>query len=273
MLTQLTERSSLTLDDIVSTTAAIIEQGSAIRRCFLVDVLGAAYLPRYEIDGVAHVIDRDGYVQSYGKANSGYCEWLSVLNEHDDALTVPIHELHVHADLFFFKTLDQSIKAVRGVAESFIREENKRFINLIENVRADQVVSADYTEVCGGINNGFRFVERHDMVVAHVVTNEKTYKKICAGDKTGCIRKPSYSKGCLAGSIFTADFVLVEDDRLDDVAYCLAVRDYVGVLPERQKITAMSDPTTNGLLLYYQVGFAFLHQYAVSKIEFCSRLR
>lgn len=250
-----------------------LQENSAIRRCFLVDEIPVGALPRYDTDGPAFMIT-NGIVETVNKmVLTGYLpSWEELLSEAgtEKEVIIKCEELALRMSGSPLRTQDQVERAAKLASQSFVQKENEFLISLLSHYREDQIVSCEYKGYAAGVNHAFRLVEQHDLEVSRLVTNRRTYKRLCDldGISPSKIIDHFSGSGCLAGHVYTADVVLVEDKRLDHVAYCLSSPENVGVMPIMSDLAAMSDPSIRGISVYYEAGFTFLREYAVSRIEF-----
>lgn len=242
-----------------------LEYQAVGRKLLLVDELPQGALARYERDvaATAYVVSRRGAVPDK------FIEGEEVIVPTFEIAAYPTVRLSdIKARRFFIVDRAQ-IKA----KEAIQKEEDTNIFNaLLSACPSDQTITNSGTLTVMAMNEAFRVVERHDLVVSKIVLHANQYAAIRAWGKDfydEATTREIITTG-LYGHLWTANIHV--SSRMDSTKVLLvATPDTVGAFPIRQDITVLpaDDPKKLrlGWVIYEEVGIVVINDYAVSVIE------
>jgi hypothetical protein len=244
-----------------------LEYQAVGRKLLMVDELPQGALARYERDvaSVAHVVSRRGAVPDQ-------------ITEAEEIL-VPTFEIAAYPTIRLaeikarrFYIVDRAqIKA----KEAIQKEEDLNIFNALDaavTARGQDVDAPGSGLDFASLNEAFRTVEQHDLVVTKIVTHANQYASLRALGKDvfdEATQREILTTG-LYGHFFTAD-VHVSSRMNPKKVLVVASPDTVGAFPIRQDITVLpaDDPKRLrlGWVIYEEVGVVVINDYAVSRID------
>lgn len=227
-------------------------------------------LPRYERDvaSVAWVISRRGAVPDQIQEGEEV-----IVPTFSIAANPTVRLSEIKARRYYIVDRAQ-IKA----KEAIQKEEDSNIFNALlaaaENAGGDgqEVFNADGDVTPNDLNDAFRMVEQHDLVVAKIVCHANQYANIRMFGKDlfdEATQRQVITTG-LFGHLFTAD-IHVSSRMPSEQVLVVASPETVGAFPIRQDITVMpaDDPKKLrlGWIIYEEVGIVVMNDYAVAKVN------
>ncbi|MFW6028828.1 MAG: HK97-fold major capsid protein [Halanaerobiales bacterium] len=228
-------------------------------------------LPRYERDvaSVAWVVSRRGAVPDQIQEGEEV-----IVPTFEIAANPTVRLSEIKARRYYIVDRAQ-IKA----KEAIQKEEDTNIFNALLSA-AENADGGEGQEVFdeGGnvtpadLNEAFRLVERHDLVVAKIVCHANQYANIrmFGNDLFDEATQRQVITTGLFGHLFTAD-IHVSSRMPEDYVVVVASPETVGAFPIRQDITVMpaDDPKKLrlGWVIYEEVGIVVMNDYAVAKIN------
>lgn len=237
------------------------------RKLLMVDELPQGALARYERDvaAIAWIISRRGAVPDQIQEGE---EILVPTFEIAANPTVRLSEIKARR----FYIVDRAqIKAKEAIQKE---EDTNIFAALVAaatNASTTQTVSNSGTLSVMALNEAFKLVEQHDLVVAKLVTHANQYASIRTFGKDffdEATQREIITTG-LYGHLWTAD-IHVSSRMNTTYVLCVASPETVGAFPIRQDITVLpcDDPKKLrlGWVIYEEVGIVVINDYAVSLV-------
>ena len=172
---------------------------------------------------------------------------------------------------------------IPDLTDSFNALEELAFHNVLEKWRQDnpsRTVFKNSLPSDNGylalISQGFAEVERSDLVVGNILTNENTYSKAISP-----IHRDSFSRSeivfsrseidnpdsNLRGELFGAN-IRISNLVPNDIIYILAPPEYVGVIPVRENLTEIVHEDILNNIAYESIGMGILNNHAISVVDF-----
>jgi hypothetical protein len=231
----------------------------------MVDELPQGALARYERDvmAIAWIISRRGAVPDQIQEGE---EILVPTFEIAANPTVRLSEIKARR----FYIVDRAqIKAKEAIQKE---EDTNIFAALTAAATgASNTVSNSGTLSIMALNEAFKLVERHDLVIAKLVTHANQYASIRTFGKDffdEATQREIITTG-LYGHLWTAD-IHVSSRMTSTNVLCVASPETVGAFPIRQDITVLpcDDPKKLrlGWVIYEEVGIVVINDYAVSLV-------
>ena len=234
------------------------------RKLFMVDELPQGALARYE---------RDIAVRSYVVAKRGVVP-TSIVEGED--LIVPTFEIAANPTIKINEIKQRRFyivdRAQVRAKDAIQRQEDIEIFKVInQGVNPDHTVSVSGTLQAENINLALTLIEEHELIGAKIVMHPQRYKDVRIWGKDfydEATQRDLLMTG-LYGHIFTAD-IHVSTMVPKNGVFVLAPAQFVGAMPVRQDISVLpaDDPRRIrlGWVIYEEVGFALINDYAVSKI-------
>jgi hypothetical protein len=231
----------------------------------MVDELPQGALARYERDvaAIAWVVSRRGAVPDQIQEGE---EILVPTFEIAANPTVRLSEIKARR----FYIVDRAqIKA----KEAIQKEEDTNIFNaLMAAAKTEQTVSNSGSLTIMALNEAFKQVEQHDLVVAKIVTHAFQYASIRTFGKDffdEATQREIITTG-LYGHLWTAD-IHVSSRMAKEKVLVVASPECVGAYPIRQDITVLpcDDPKKLrlGWVIYEEVGIVVINDYAIALIH------
>jgi len=242
-----------------------LEYQAVGRKLLMVDELPQGALARYERDvaSIAWVVSRRGAVPDQ------IVEGEEVLVPTFEIAANPTVRLsEIKARRFYIVDRAQ-IKA----KEAIQKEEDSNIFNaLLAACPAGQTVTNAGILTVLAINEAFKFIERHDLVSAKIVTHAYQYASIRTFGKDffdEATQREIITTG-LYGHMWTADIHV--SSRMDEnTVLIVASPETVGAFPIRQDITVLpaDDPKKLrlGWVIYEEIGIVVINDYAIARIN------
>lgn len=234
------------------------------RKLLMVDELPQGALARYE---------RDVAVKSYVIPKRGSVPTAEVEAEE---LIVPTIELAANPTIRLNEVRQRRFyivdRAQVRAKDSLQRQEDiETFKVLNAAVPAAQSISVAGTLQPENVNLALTLIEEHELIGAKIVVHPQRYKDIRTWGKDfydEATQRDILMTG-LYGHLYSAD-IHVSTMVPKNAVYVLAPAQFVGAIPVRQDITVLpaDDPKRLrlGWVIYEEVGFAVINDYAVSRI-------
>lgn len=236
------------------------------RKLLMVDPLPQGALPVYDkdVDAKAFVISKRGQVPD------------QIIE--GDRVQIPTFEIASYPQIRFSQVKERRFnlidRAQTRAKSDIMAQEDEAIFGLIDTAST----AANPATVCTGgeltkkaLKDGFKEVEKHDLIVSKVVMNAQTFADIrgWGRDEFDPVTQYETLQTGLFGHIWTADILISKKVPLNTV-YVLADPEFVGVMPIRQDIQVIpaDDPKSLrlGWVVYEEVGFAVVNAMGVSKI-------
>jgi hypothetical protein len=234
------------------------------RKLLMVDELPQGALARYE---------RDVAVKSYVIPKRGSVPTAQVEAEE---LIVPTIEIAANPTIRLNEVKQRRFyivdRAQVRAKDSLQRQEDIQVFKVLNAaVPGAQSVSVAGTLQPENINLALTLIEEHELVGAKIVVHPQRYKDIRTWGKDfydEATQRDILMTG-LYGHLYSAD-IHVSTMVPKNAVYVLAPAQFIGAIPVRQDITVLpaDDPKKLrlGWVIYEEVGFAVINDYAVSRI-------
>jgi hypothetical protein len=247
-----------------------LEYQAVGRKLLMVDELPQGALARYERDiaSIAHIVGRRGAVPDQ------ITEGEEILVPTFEIAAYPTIRLsEIKARRFYIVDRAQ-IKA----KEAIQKEEDNNIFNALHAAvesRGQEVIPGGGTLDPDSINEAFRMIEQHDLVVTKMVMHANQYAAIRRLRETNGSKffdeastREILTTG-LYGHLWTAD-IHVSSKMDPKKILVVSSPDTVGAFPIRQDITVLpaDDPKKLrlGWVIYEEVGIVVVNDYAVSRV-------
>ena len=234
------------------------------RKLLMVDELPQGALPRYE---------RDIAVKSYVIGKRGSVPTMQIEGEE---LLVPVIEIASNPTIKLNEIRQRRYyivdRAQVRAKDSLQRQEDVEVFKVINQaVPADHSISVSGSLQPENINLALTLIEEHELIGAKIVLHPQRYKDIRTWGKDffdEATQRDILMTG-LYGHIYSAD-IHVSTMVPKNAVFVLAPPQFVGAIPVRQDITVLpaDDPRKLrlGWVVFEELGFAVINDYAVSKI-------
>ena len=234
------------------------------RKLLMVDELPQGALARYE---------RDVAVKSYVIPKRGSVPFAEVEAEE---LLVPTIELAANPTIRLNEVRQRRFyivdRAQVRAKDSLQRQEDIEVFKVLNAaVPAAQSISVAGTLQPENVNLALTLIEEHELIGAKIVVHPQRYKDIRTWGKDfydEATQRDILMTG-LYGHLYSAD-IHVSTMVPKNAVYVLAPAQFVGAMPIRQDITVLpaDDPRRLrlGWVIYEELGFAVINDYAVSRI-------
>jgi hypothetical protein len=235
------------------------------RKLLVVDPLPQGVLPVYDKD-----VDARAFVLSKrGTAPDQIIE--------GDRIQVPTFEIVSYPQVRFSQVKERRFNVIdrcqqRAKADLMAVEDENVFALLDGAAQAVNPVTIS----AGGLTrqalkDGFKEVEKHDLIVTKIVMNAQAFADIRGWNRDDFDPVTQYEvlQTGLFGHIWTAD-ILVSKKIAPETVYILADPEFVGVMPIRQDINVIPADSPKdlrlGWVVYEEIGMAVVNSMAVAKI-------
>jgi hypothetical protein len=234
------------------------------RKLLLVDELPQGVLPRYE---------RDVTAKSFVVGKRGAVPTSEIEAEE---LLVPTFEIAANPGIRYSEVKARRFyivdRAQIRAKDSLQRQEDTEVFKVINaGTPQDQTINVNGTVQIEQINLALTLIEEHELIGAKIVVPPARYKDFrgWGPDVYDQATQRDILQTGLYGHLYTADIHLSTMVPKNCV-FIMAPAQFVGAMPIRQDITVLPADDTRrlrlGWVVYEELGFAVINDYALSKI-------